>query len=185
MPKRPAIEALPPAVKKWLDQALAAGNFSGYEQLEVLLGERGYQIGKSSIHRYGQKLERKLAAIKASTQAAAAIAEAAPDDADLRSAAVISLVQTEVFDVLIALQEVETADNPVERLKLLGRAAKSIAELSRASVNQKKWQVSIEAKIREEVRTKAADAATTSARAAGVSAETIAMIRRDVLGMET
>lgn len=183
MPKRPAIEALPPAVRKWLDQALAEGNFSGYEQLEILLKERGFQIGKSSIHRYGQKLERKLAAIKASTQAAAAIAEAAPDDADLRSAAVISLVQTEVFDVLVALQEVEVESDPSERIKLLGRAAKSIAELSRASVNQKKWQTQVEAQVRADERAKAAEAATTSAKAAGVSAETIAIIRRDVLGM--
>jgi len=183
MPKRPAIEALPPAVKKWLDQALAEGNFSGYESLEAELKERGFQIGKSSIHRYGQKLERKLAAIKASTQAATAIAEAAPDDADLRSAAVISLVQTEVFDVLVALQEAETLEDPVDRVKLLGRVAKSIAELSRASVNQKKFQATVEARIREEERIKAAETVTASAKAAGVSSETIAIIRRDVLGM--
>jgi hypothetical protein len=183
MPKRPAIEALPEAVRKWLDQALAQGNFSGYEQLEVELKNRGFQIGKSSIHRYGQKLERKLAAIKASTQAAAAIAEAAPDDADLRSAAVISLVQTEVFDVLVTLQEAEVETDPAERLKLLGQAAKSIAELSRASVNQKKWQTQVEAQVRADERAKAAEAATSSAKAAGVSAETIAIIRRDVLGM--
>lgn len=183
MPKRPAIEALPAAVKKWLDQALAEGNFSGYEQLEVLLKERGYQIGKSSIHRYGQKLERKLAAIKASTQAAAAIAEAAPDDADLRSSATISLVQTDIFNVLVDLQEAEAEADPAERLKMLGKAAKSIAELSRASVNQKKWQVAIEAKIRDEERARAAEAATATAKAAGVSPETIAAIRRDVLGM--
>jgi len=183
MPKRPAIDALPPAVKKWLDQALAEGNFSGYEQLEVLLKDRGFQIGKSSIHRYGQKLERKLAAIKASTQAAAAIAEAAPDDADLRSAAVISLVQTEVFDVLVALQEAEVEDDPSERLKVLGRAAKSIAELSRASVNQKKWQTQVEAQVRAEERQRAAETLSISAKAAGVSPETIAVIRRDILGM--
>ena len=185
MPKRPAIEGLPEEDRRWLDKQLCDRNFSGYEELADMLNVIGYKIGKSSIHRYGQKLERKLAAIKASTQAAAAIAEAAPDDADLRSAAVISLVQTEVFDVLVELQEAEAQDDPVERVKLLGRVAKSIAELSRASVNQKKWQVTMETRVREEERQKAAEAATATAKAAGVSPETIAVIRRDILGMAT
>ncbi len=91
----------------------------------------------------------------------------------------ISLVQTEVFDVLVALQEAEAQDDPTERVKLLGRVAKSVAELSRASVNQKKWQSEIASKIKSE----AADVAASAAKAAGVSAETIAIIRRDVLGM--
>lgn len=183
MPKRSAIEGLPDEDRKWLDGQLSARGFSGYVQLEELLKERGYAIGKSSIHRYGEKLERKLSAIKASTQAAQAIAEAAPDDADLRSSAVISMVQTEVFDVLVELQDAEAQEDPVERVKLLGRVAKSIAELSRASVNQKKWQQQMEAKVRDQERAKAAETAAQTAKAAGVSQETIAIIRRDILGM--
>lgn len=183
MPKRPAVEALPEEIRSWLDKTLADDNFSGYEALEAELKQRGYSIGKSSIHRYGQKLEKKLAAIKASTEAARAIAEAAPDDADLRSSAVISLVQTEVFDVLVQLQEAEATADPRMRLGLLRGAAKSIAELSRASVNQKKWQTQVEARIREEERARAAEAVAASAKAAGVSPETIAIIRRDILGM--
>jgi hypothetical protein len=183
MPKRPAVEGLPQDIRRWLDTQLSKGNFSGYQQLEAELKERGFHIGKSSIHRYGQQLESKLAAIKASTEAARAIAEAAPDDADLRSSAVISLVQTEVFDVLVQLQEAEAIEDPVERLRLMRGAAKSIAELSRASVNQKKWQTQVEARIREEEREKAAQTVEASAKAAGVSPETIAIIRRDILGM--
>lgn len=178
MPKRAKVGQLPPEVKTWLDGALLKGDFSNYELLEAELADRGFQIGKSSIHRYGQKLERKLAAIKASTQAATAIAEAAPDDADLRSSAVISLVQTEVFDVLVALQEADEDSDPQERLKVLGRAAKSIAELSRASVNQKKWQVQIEAKVKA-----TADAVEAVAKKGGLSREALDAIRRDILGI--
>lgn len=177
MPRRSAVEALPKAVRAWLDGALIEGNFSGYELLEAELQARGYSIGKSSVHRYGQQLERKLASVRASTQAATAIAEAAPDDADLRSAAVMSMIQTDVFNVLVTLQEAESAD-PQERLKLLSRAAKSIAELSRASVNQKRWQV--------EVRDKARAAAETVAKLAkkgGLSADAVDSIRREILGI--
>lgn len=178
MGRRSKISTLPPDVRAWLDKALAAGNFSGYEQLEALLAERGYSIGKSSIHRYGQALESKLAAVKASTEAARAIAEAAPDDADLRSAAAMSLVQTEIFNVMVALQEADQESEPEERLKLMARAAKPLAELSRASVNQKKWEAEVNAKVKA-----AADAAERIATKGGLSAGSVAEIRKSILGI--
>lgn len=181
--KRSAITQLPPAVKSWLNSALAQGNFTGYEALAEELKTQGFTISKSAVHRYGQKLENKLAAIKASTEAAKAIADAAPDDADLRSSAVISLVQTETFDVLVRLQEMTQEDDPTERVKLLGKVAKAVAELSRASVNQKKWQVQMEAKIRDEESRKAAEVAVSEAKGAGLSDEVADLIRRRILGV--
>lgn len=179
MAKRSKISTLPAEVRAWLDKALAEGNFSGYEQLEKLLTERGFTIGKSSIHRYGQQLEQKLAAVKASTEAARAVAEAAPDDADLRSAAVMSLVQTDIFNVMVMLQEVETAE-PEERLKLMAKAAKAIAELSRAAVNQKKWETTVRDRVKS-----AADAAEKIARKGGLSASSVAELRKSILGIAT
>lgn len=150
MPRRSKVHALPREVRAWLDQTLAEGNFSGYEALEAELAQRGYTIGKSSLHRYGSKLEARLAAVRASTEAARAIAAAAPDDADLRSAAVMSMVQTDTFEVLMALKEAEMAE-PGERLKLLARAGESIATLSRAAVNQKRHQAEVEARIEKKL----------------------------------
>lgn len=179
MAKRSKISTLPAEVRSWLDKALAEGNFSGYDQLEKLLTEKGFTIGKSSIHRYGQQLEQKLAAVKASTEAARAIAESAPDDADLRSAAVMSLVQTDLFNTMIALQEAQFAD-PVDRIKLLAKAAEPIAKLSRAAVNQKKWESEVKAKIEA-----AADAAERIAKKGGLSAASVAEIRKSILGIAT
>lgn len=177
MAKRSKVETLPTAVKSWLDKALVEGNFSGYEALEKALSDRGHTIGKSSLNRYGQKLEAKLSAVRASTEAARAIAEAAPDDADLRSAAVMSLVQTDLFNVMVALQDAGSA-NPEERLKLLAKAAEPIAKLSRAAVNQKKW----EAEVRDKVKA-AADAAERIARKGGLSEASAAEIRKRILGI--
>ena len=42
MPKRSAVETLPAQVKRWLDQALVDGNFSGYEALADELKTRGF-----------------------------------------------------------------------------------------------------------------------------------------------
>lgn len=177
MAKRSKIVALPPAVKAWLDKALVEGNFSGYAALEAELKARGYDIGKSSIHRYGTNLERRLSAIKASTQAAAAIAAAAPDDADLRSAAVISLIQTEVFETLVQVQKAENM-NPVARMDALSKVAKNIATLTRASVGQKKWELEIRDKVKS-----AADAAAKIGRKGGLTKDAVDSIRREILGI--
>lgn len=146
MPKREAVGMLPDDVRSWLDRSLIQGNFSGYELLENALRERGFQISKSAIHRYGKKFERRLAAIKASTEAARMLTEGAADDQDARSEAVIALVQTELFETIVNLQEAADEEiDPADRVKLLSSAAKNIATLSRASVSLKEYQ----AKVRE------------------------------------
>jgi uncharacterized protein YcbK (DUF882 family) len=146
MPPRSKVKRLPPAVKAWLDKTLRDGSFSDYEQLEAELKARGYSIGKSSLHRYGQAMEITLAAVKASSEAAVLIKEAAPDDADHMSAAVISLLQTEIFNILMTLQKGETED-PEERLQLMSKAAKGIADLTRASLGQKKHEAGVKARV--------------------------------------
>lgn len=180
MVKRSQVALLSDEVRAWLNRELVKRGFSGYEELERLILEaHGEKISKSAIHRYGQKLARKLDAVRASTQAAAAIADAAPDDADLRSSAVISLVQTEIFDVLVNLQEASDEDvDQVTRIKLLSHAAKNIATLSRASVNQKKWQTEVHQRA-----ALIADEVTKSARQAGMSDETADLWRKKILGI--
>jgi hypothetical protein len=179
MPAPAKIELLPEEIRAELNRRLIARAFSDYEALAAWLAEQGFHIGKSTVHRYGQKLERKLDAIRASTEAARSIAEAAPDDADLRSAAVMSLVQTEIFDVLVNLQEASDEDiDQVTRVKLLSHAAKNIATLSRASVNQKKWQSQV-----TERAASAAERATEVARKGGLSADAVNSIRREILGI--
>lgn len=178
MAKRSSVDMLPAEVKAWLDKALADGNFSGYEQLEALLKERGFSIGKSSIHRYGQKLESKLGAIKASTQAALAIAEAAPDDADLLNQSVMQMVQTEVFNSLVALQEANEQEDPAKRLRMMTGAAKGIAELSRASINIKKHKLEVQEKAKT-----AAQVIGDKARKGGLTEQAIREIEEQILGI--
>jgi hypothetical protein len=155
MARRSSIDGLPEDARRWLERALAENNFSGYVALEDMLRERGYSISKSAIHRYGQKIERRFAAIKASTEAARFLTEGAADDQDARSEAVIALVQTELFESIINLQEAADEDtDPAERLSLMSTAAKNIATLARASVNQKKFRLDEQARIEREARTK-------------------------------
>lgn len=179
MAKRSKVEGLPAEVRTWLDKTLAAGNFSGYDLLEEELRNRGFSIGKSSIHRYGQQLEQKLAAVKASTEAARAIADAAPDDADLRSAAVMSMVQTQMFDMLVLMQDASDPEaDPVDRIKVMSKVAEGISKLSRATVNQRKWEIEIRDKV-----TRAADQAARLAKKGGMSPALQAELRASILGI--
>lgn len=172
------IDALPNEIRQALDKLLLDNNFCAYDSIAEYFKQRGYQLSKSAVHRYGQKLERRLQAIKASTEAAKLLAENVDDTENHLSGSVISLVQTELFETLLNLQEAEEVSEPSERMELLSKAAKSIAELSRASIANKKWQV--------EVRSKAEAAATKVegiARKVGLSAEAAAVIRREILGI--
>lgn len=179
MGRQSSIDTLPPEVRHWLERALTEQGFSGYQALEEMMREKGFAISKSAIHRYGQQLERRFAAIKASTEAARIITEGAADDQDARSEAVIALVQTEMFESIINLQEASDDDvDPIERMNALSKVAKNIATLTRASISQKQYKAQVQAKAAE-----VADKAEKLAKKGGLSAESVAEIRRSILGI--
>lgn len=179
MARASAIDKLSPEHKKMLDDRLFTHGFNGYVELETWLRELGYEISKSAIHRYGQKLERKLSAVQASTQAALLIAEATPDDGDARSQAVLSLVQTELFNALIELQDAEESNiDPEKRLAMITKVGKGIAEIVKASVLQKQHAIDVREKA-----TQAAQAVQEIVKSSGLSDETANLIRAKILGI--
>lgn len=168
MPPRSKVGQLPAEVKAWLDQALAENNFSDYEALSVELAGRGFAISKSALHRYGQNFEERLSALKVASEQARAVVAAAPDEEGAVNEALMRLVQEHLFKLLMS--EGGKFDLP--------KVAKAVAELGRASVVQKKWQ--------SEVRSKAEAAAAQVekiARKGGLNADTVAEIRREILGV--
>lgn len=168
MPPKSKVLALPAEVKAWLDQSLVENNFSGYEALSAELAGRGYTIGKSALHQYGQNFEERLAALRMASEQAKAMVTAAPDEEGAVNEALMRLVQEHLFKLLMS--DGDQIDLP--------KVAKAVAELGRASVVQKKWQV--------EVRSKAEAAASQVekiAKKGGLDAATVAEIRREILGV--
>lgn len=178
MPPRSKIDQLPDELRAELDRRLIDGGFSGYVALADWLTAAGFEIGKSAVGAYGQRMQRKLDAIRASTEAARLISQAAPDDADERSNAIISLVQTEIFESLLALQDATDEEDPAERVAILGKAAKNIAALTRASVARNKWAT----EVRQKVDAAAAEVKKIAS-LAGVSEETMAAIDARIMGI--
>lgn len=154
MGRKSRITRLPPEVKAAIEQMLAGDALTLDEIIAQMqarwpaLAHAGELPSRSGLHRYGDKLERRLAAIKASTEAARLIQQHAGDDKDARSEALTAMVQTELFEAILLLQEADEEDaDPGERVALLSKAAKNIATLTRSSINLKEFQAKVEAQL--------------------------------------
>ncbi|MGP8432004.1 DUF3486 family protein [Paraburkholderia fungorum] len=172
MPSRSKVEQLPPEIKAWLDQALVENNFGRYRLLADELRARGCSISKSSLHEYGQRFEERLKALRLVTEQARAVVQASPDDDGAVNDALVRLTQEKMFGILM---EINVDPDSVDLAKL----ARAVAELGKASVTQKRWQV----EARKQALEDAARAAGAAARSAGLSTEAADALRREILGM--
>lgn len=182
MPRPSPIDDMTPEQRAAFEGELIRRNFKDYDGLVVWLRENGLELSRSAAYRHGSKLQRRLQAVRNSTEAAKLIAEAAPDDADLRSAAVISMVQSELFDVMVTLQDLDEAE-PGERVGLLKEAARSVLDMTKASVLQKKWQADIKDKLDKAFSKLETQAGETPSGPKKLDAETLAAVRREVYGL--
>lgn len=173
MPKRSKVDALPKALKEWLDAELVKRGFADYEQLAAELKKQGSEVSKSSLHRYGSRFEERMAQLKVSTEQARAVVAASPDDEGAMNEALIRLTQDKLFGVLVDLEVDPKSVN-------LNKLTRSIADLARSSISQKKWQAEVQAKA-----TAAAEAVASIARKGGLSEKSVKEIRAEILGVAT
>lgn len=154
--KRSSINRLPDEVKRHIEHRIAEGKLTLDELIQDLQStfpeHKAELPSRSAVHRYGQKLESRLAAIRASTEAAKIIREHAGDREDARSEALTAMIQSELFESILNLQEATDEEMPPEkRVGLLANAAKNIATLTRSSVTLKKYQEEAAAAARAEL----------------------------------
>ena len=158
MGRKSTISRLPQDVKSYIEGKLAEGRMTLDELIADVRGrfpaqqQAGDLPSRAAVHRYGQKLERRLSAIRASTEAAKIIQAQAGDSSDARSEALTALIQTELFEAILNLQENDDPDmDPGKRVGMLSAAAKNIATLTRSSVNLKQFQATVEEETRLKV----------------------------------
>ncbi len=173
---RSKVATLDPKVREQLEAVLIQTSFSGYEQLSAWLKDQGIDISKSALHRFGADFQRRVDALKLATEQARAIVKASPDDDNAANDALIRLLQEQLFTFFMALQE--NGERRKFTSKELSSLTKAVADLGRASVQQKKYM--------ETVRTKAAAAAAAVEKKIarkGLSKETVAEIKAQILGI--
>lgn len=189
MGRKSSIDRMSPEAKGYIQAMLATGSqtldelIADLQQRFPVEADKGELPSRSALHRYGTKLDRRLNAIKASTEAARLIREHAGDDEDARSEALVAMVQTELFDAILLLQEADDPEaDPGKRVELLSKAAKNIATLTRSSVNLKQFQAKVEAEARKRALEDAAATAESTAKANGLSATGVAALRAAIMG---
>ena len=192
MGRKSSIDRMTPEVKAYIQAMLATGSQTLDELIADLQSRfpaeaaAGELPSRSALHRYGSKLDRRLSAIRAATEAAKIIQAHAGDDKDARSEALTAMVQTELFEAILELQEALDGDDakldPASRVELLSKAAKNIATLTRSSVNLKEFQAKVEERARKRAFEEAAATAETTAKAQGLSAGGVAALRAAIMG---
>lgn len=186
--KRSSINRLPDQVKRHIEHRIAEGRMTLDELIQDLQStfpeHKAELPSRSAVHRYGQKLESRLAAIRASTEAAKIIREHAGDREDARSEALTAMIQSELFESILNLQEATDEEMPPEkRVGLLANAAKNIATLTRSSVALKKYQEEAAAAAKAELLAEQDANLQEAAKAQGMNADQVQFWREKVLGI--
>ncbi|HEY6394792.1 MAG TPA: phage protein Gp27 family protein [Candidatus Binataceae bacterium] len=195
LPRKNKIRVLPRELKKELDRRLAEGDFSSHRALSAWLLDNGYKISPASLHKYGRHFERRLDAIKIATEQAKIVVEAAGGDDPALEEALMRLVQTELFGILTAIQSAKNEPEKVskggakdnskkEPLENSGQAnlhaiARSVVNLGKLSIMQKRWNAEARRKIEKQVG--AVEKKLEKARDAGLSPDAAAQIRSALL----
>jgi hypothetical protein len=119
---RGKIKRLPPEIREELNRRLVNGGFSDYRGLSRWLEEQGYEISPSAINTYARRFEQRLEAVRLATAQARAVVEAAPDDDDRINQALMKIVQTTLFEMMIDLNDTRQKLADVERARKTGAA---------------------------------------------------------------
>lgn len=170
MPPRSKIEGLPEELRREVDRRLLENGFSNYVEMAEWLNDLGYEISKSSLGRHGKTIKDRVDMVRIATEHARVIVEEAPDDEGAMNEALLRLTQERLFQVMLAFDA-----NKIEDMDL-SKITRAIADLGRASINQKKWKAEVRRKAQA-----AAEAVEEIARGDGASDDFIATMKQKVL----
>jgi Bacteriophage Mu, Gp27 len=177
MPVSPKSMVQPAELRKEMDRRLVDGSFPDYARLAKWLRERGYAISPRGSASHRQRFEQRLEQVKLATDQARTIVETTPDDSNQINEALQRLIQQRLFEILVAVEGKDIKDLN------LGALARTVAELGRAWVTQKKWLEETRVKVAQKV-TAAGAKVSEVARSAGLTPETEDRIRRALLEIQ-
>lgn len=180
MARKSTIDTLPPDILERLQELLRDPRMTQLgvtARINALLQEQGEEpISKSALNRYAVKMDKIGSKLQQSRQIADMwIGKLGTQPAGQVGNLLNEVVRNLAFDTAIQLSEDEEPASP----KLIKELAIAIERLEKAAGDNEKRA----AEIRKQARAQAAEQAAQSAKAGGVSDDTIERIRRDVLGM--
>lgn len=176
MGRRSNIEFLDPRIKQEIDKLLSSGRYTLDDVLERLeeLGEEG--VSRSGLHRYAKNFDLVVRETKQLHEFGTALASemGAAEETDMHKA-LSKMIQGMMFRY--GMTAVKDKDGPgASELAKLARAQRDIMA---TSAQREKLRKEIEA----DANRKAVDSMEKVATEAGLSADRVAQIRRDFLGI--
>lgn len=142
MPPRSVIDRLSQEDRVQVNQLLIDRGFSGYGQLAEDLADLGFEISRSTLARYGKDFQQRCELLRAVTGQAEAIVQATGDDQNAINEALIKLCQQKVFTLLMDMESSEGISEDS-----ISKITRAVADLGRASVQQKKYRQEVKAKV--------------------------------------
>ena len=133
MPQVSTVKTLPKDDREWLEKQLLERNFSDYDGLVKLLAERGLEISRSALGRFGKEFKEYCENIKRTTELALMLTTELGDDANTIGDAALRSMQAQLLQALPDYDWSQIHEMEPGELSL------AISRLSRAGVNQKKW----------------------------------------------
>ena len=155
---------MPPDLKQQLDKLLDQGTMHTSLQLRKWLGDNGFEISRRSIDYYRHNFERRLESVRLATEQARIVCEQFKGDDVQMQSALMRLVQTRLFEVLMVAREEETSKkkrtSPTVAAVNVGALARTVSGLVKAESEHQRWTertragvAAVEKKV-EEARTK-------------------------------
>lgn len=175
MGRKSSIDLLPPDARADLDRRLADGRLT-LDELVAFLSDQGFEISRSAVGRYAQRFTQAAERLKRSREMAdALVAEIGPAAAEGKTGRLLAeTLQSIAFNQLIDLDDGEDLD--AKDLHFLARAIKDLA-------GAQSLEAARELAIRKETAKAAAEAVTKAGKAQGLSKDTIASFRSEILGV--
>jgi Protein of unknown function (DUF3486) len=96
-------------LKQRLDQLLHSGKVHNSIELKKWLGENGFEISSRCIDSYRHKFERQLTSVRLATAQAREVCKEFENDDEQMQTALMRLVQTRLFEILVVANEKETS----------------------------------------------------------------------------
>lgn len=183
MARKSSIDALPADLRTAVNRKILDEGWTIAEVVK-LIDDAGHEVSKSAVGRHKQKIDKLAERMKRSRETAQVLArEIGPDSLETQQGQVlVQLLQSVTFDHIANLDDDDAEGLTAKDLRSLAAAIKDTAQAG--SINQAR-----ELKIREEVAKQNAEkldeavAEASSAGEKGLSADRIAQLRRDFLGV--
>ena len=141
-PKSWKILRMPRDLKEQLDRLLSEGQMHTSRQLKKWLDANGFEISSRSISDYRHKFERQLDSVRLATEQARQVCQEFKEDDEQMQTALMRLVQTRLFQILVVANEKETSrkkqTSPQVAAVNVAALARCVSGLAKAETEHRK-----------------------------------------------